>query len=283
MFPVVTNVSTVLAATLLFTSSVGAVSDASFVQKWPIDANIWHPATKIRWPGVDREVFFTTDLKYLDPYLKQPVVRHFPHGKKSFSMGRVENKLVVIANDAGKPLQALGNDFVASHESFHLAAQYFGAKIPTDLIGVEVPMHIGTRRVERFWQSLIRVAKSPSNPSNCRSVSSAYRALNTAEKQHVIVRSYWEWPAEYYSRKSQLPWMSEAEYVRRRRAFDDGYLPYVSGSIALMSLDQLKPNDPAWQYRIHDGEHPMTVLLTEHKCPALFKTQLALEVTNLEF
>lgn len=186
---------------------------------------------------------------------------------KSLRMGEVCGSLVVVYRDDAFNMAAgeLGLEFIAQHESFHLAVQIYGSQIPIEYLRTQ--RRVAEGRSAEFFKKLTEsfflfdAEKSHLNKDViCGKVFKGYDLLSEDEKREVDGVVFWEWPAEYYAyrklkRDGSIDYKSYS-VIRRLAGSYDEYSPGVSVGLALDGI--LGSN--YWQSRVMKGESMMDVI-----------------------
>src|SRR5690606_95666 len=86
--------------------------------------------------------------------------------------------------------------FIALHESFHLAAQFYGGAVGfARTTGSSVPEDKGL--TDAYWHAVKAAVEAPmtgAGSGHCPLLEERYGALSDADRKFVVDRAFWEWP-----------------------------------------------------------------------------------------
>src|SRR5690606_9303053 len=98
-----------------------------------IDPEVWIPAAQIRWPSAEQTVVVLEGRDQAEADILRVV-----EGRYEFRFAQVDDRLVVIVGlGPGFAREPRAVEFLAAHESFHVAAQIYGAKIPVNYLDMD--------------------------------------------------------------------------------------------------------------------------------------------------
>ena len=176
-------------------------------------------------------------------------------------MGQEGNQLVVVLGLApGITGGERAWDFLAAHEAFHLAAQYYGARIPFAYLEIEeslVKTHAMDPQLLRIYDAVDELHRSAGDGTaiSCDQFSAAFRSMDQGAKAYFTYKAFWEWPAEFYAYKTSFKdSLSDYEEFRAELFSDDaGYRLFTSG-VKVAEMVEVKLGRSAWQQRAAEGE-----------------------------
>lgn len=243
-----------------------------------IDPSIWTQAHAIAWPGPERTV------TVLDAHQLAPTDPCISKGKDlvpksenySFRMGEACRKLFVVMDlTGGINGGAEAVQLLAYHESFHVAAQMYGAEIPVELLEIDpdiVSEFSEGKYFADFYKQVDLLTSSiiSGTPRSCRDLESSYGVLSERARSYLDYKIYWEWPAEFYAQQAVRPHDFEGYKTLRSQLFvggDPGYELFISGVRAGLALD-IALGRSSWQTRVAQGQSMLHLLLSEGGCRA---------------
>jgi len=235
-----------------------------------IDTTLWEPSSRIRWPDAkDRRVhvhFTAADAAAalgLSEGQEQELLSQ-PHG---IWMGQHGNRLAVMFQAEVLVTDPKVRRFVTEHEAFHLAAQYYGARVGLKRLGARTAGH--PKEVDEFWRAILRSTSegaAPPSSATCRELGSRFGSLQPDDRLYVLHRAFWEWPAEYYSRARVFGLNDDAEYLGFRHELSPGENLYFAGGVAMAMVARVHGEDRGWQRRIEQGDNPLNVVMETMGC-----------------
>lgn len=250
-----------------------------------IDEVAWAEVKRIRWPsGKPYVVVYEGSSDSSIPLLRVPSRHHV------FRMGQHDDRLVVVMGlEPGINGGKAAWDFLAAHESFHLAAQYYGGRVPSAYIEIDenlVKKYSADHRFEEIYDAvdeMHRSVQAGTHAPPCERFSNAYRALDDGAKIYFSYKAFWEWPAEFYAYKAAFEGsLAEYEVFRARLFADDaGYRLFTAG-VKLAELVELKLGRPAWQGRAAQGESMLAIFSVTYGCEIKLDESFTVTVDRLD-
>ena len=225
-----------------------------------IDRDAWPAADTIRWPersGETVRVYFSEAALVRDLGLDATQAGRLSSRSSTLLLGEHDAKLVVLLRDASLGIDPVRR-FAAEHEAFHLAAQFYGLRVPATLLEPGDADDAGA--VNAFWDEVVRVSRGQ---ASCHDARERFMALGGPDRRHVLARAFWEWPAEYYARRTVLGDRPEQDYLALRARIPSGK-EYVAGGLALWALPTDGPQD--WRAKVAAGLNPVNALLEAGGC-----------------
>ena len=246
----------------------GGVPTESLVQ---IDPAVWVPASRIAWPDPsDRVVHVFYDARSAVDGLSLPPseLRRLRSEVDGIRMGQAGSVLAVLFQKPEFVADHEVRRFIALHESFHLAAQFYGGSVGFDRLdgggAPEDPLKVGS-----YWQAILRAVMEPDAVIarlHCPLIRARFLALNENDRRFVVNRAFWEWPAEYYARRLTGGYEAPGRYRAIRTRISRGANLYVIGSLAMGFVARIHGSDYRWQDRIAEGESALNVVLESMGC-----------------
>ena len=257
------------------------VASASDDRVYRIDAEIWAPAAEIRWPGdrVGVRVYYAVDKLAADYGIAETRVQD----PAQMRLGQLEDDLVVLLPPGELPSGHV-IDFASAHEAFHLAAQYYGARIRTDKL-VDMPVVSDKDAVSAFWEEIESQASGAlagSGEIDCGRIRSAFDALDEIDKVYVLHRAFWEWPAEFYARVWAFGYGTGGAYPEARSMIRGDNRVYTSGSTAMLYVHK-RSADRSWQWEIASGRNAIDVFMRAGGCADIEGEGLSVRVKRIDF
>lgn len=251
-----------------------------------IDPVAWTQAPLIRWPSADKHVFVYEGSSKADvPLLQVAPDRH------EFRMGQKNDRLVVVIGlEPGFNGGVNALRFLAAHESFHLAVQYYSAQVPLSYVGIErhlVEKYSDGSHFADIYAAIDEMhaaTRSGVMSPSCRSFSAAYNSLEKEAREYFNQKAFWEWPAEFYAYtvafNGVLP---EYEAFRSHLFADDlGYPLFIAG-VKVAELVEMKLGRPAWQERAVNGESMLSMFSSTYACEIELGESPAVTIDRLDF
>src|SRR5690606_36002145 len=174
--------------------------------------------------------------------------------------------------------------YIALHESFHLAAQFYGGAVGfSRTTGTSVPENKAL--TDAYWHAVKQAVDSSVGTKNghCSALADRYRALSDADRKFVVDRAFWEWPAEYFARSRIDGYDNPGRYYAIRRRMSEGDELYVVGSEAMGRVASIYGEDRSWQARVARGESALNVLLDALGCPKVPDDPRLIRVDHVDF
>lgn len=238
-----------------------------------IDAKLW-PLKHIRWPSTDRKVhvyFDKNEQHIICPKLK-PIMNKFYADKDKFGnldLGEYCKKLIVLFNEPR--LNKLNNfkEFIAAHEAFHIAAQFYGGYIILENMFVKEPNY---KFLSDFVVALRQSFKEKSKYLKCKTVTNYIDKLTNNQRIILLDRAMLEWPAEYYSKQVifgdndkdyyKLRYEIEEKLSEEDPAWTDFY------TVAHDVIEEIEKADSSsnWKIRVTKDETVLDVYLKQNNC-----------------
>ncbi len=249
-----------------------------------IDSSVWLAKGAIDWPGPDHRVYayFDADGSFAICGKELTAAAREAFATSSdFLWGEACGHFIVLFRPAPIALDATAREMLAAHEAFHLAAQMHGLLPRID--AAEFPGHPDAgawSNINTFFREVFRLSALRGKHKPCDGLEDAYRALPPFERDYVVYKTYWEWPAEFYMRETARgETMSAAEYRALRTSLIVNGLDeivYLAGERA-MNLVELAIGREAWQRRYLDGEHMLNFFAESLGCPPLLGPTLQVD------
>lgn len=200
-------------------------------------------------------------------------------------MGQQGNKLAVLLQRQDLKHDRELRQFLAWHESFHLAAQFYGNSVGfTRLRESSAPEN--PLKVSEYWRSILIAVRnhvvSTDSPS-CPLIQARFGSLSEADRNYVLDRAFWEWPAEYFARSQSGGYENPGRYRAVRSKLSEGINLYVIGSIAMEHVARIHGTNREWQYRISDGESALNVVLDTLGCATVPDNPGMVKVDHVDF
>jgi len=250
-----------------------------------IDPVAWTQVGRIRWPSRDRFVLVYDGESRSDVPLLRVSGNHH-----EFRMGQAGNQLVVVLGlvpgiTGGKKAW----DFLAAHEAFHLAAQYYGAQIPLAYLEIEEPLvraYAMDPRLSRLYDAVDELHRSADGGGaavSCDQFSAIFRSMDQGARTYFTYKAFWEWPAEFYAYKTSFK-DSLPEYEEFRSALfpdDRGYRLFTSG-VKVAEMVEGKLGRTAWQQRAAEGESILAMFSAAYGCEIELDESFAVTVQRLD-
>lgn len=234
-----------------------------------IDADAWQHASRIRWPSSEQAVVVyegTTDAD--SELLRVDAERH------EFRFAQVGDRLVAVMGLwPGVNGGDRAREFLAAHESFHIAAQFYGGRIPLAYLEVDpilVRAYAEGRAFDGFYDAIdtmhAEVARGAEDV-DCSALEETYAALEEGARTYLNYKIFWEWPAEFYSYSVTFAGrLGEYEAFRARLFPDDtGYRLFTAGVKVARMLEAKLPR-AEWQAQVADGRSMLAVLAATYQC-----------------
>lgn len=250
-----------------------------------IDSRAWTQTERIRWPSDDPYVLiYIGASEARDPLLRVSRDHH------EFRMGQLGNSLVVVM---GLEPGIVGGDqawsFLAAHESFHLAAQYYGARIPFTYADIDerlVRTYSMDPRLAQIYDAVDEMHRDVSAGNalpSCEQFATAFTLMDSEAQTYFTYKAFWEWPAEFYAYNASFKGsLAEYEEFRARLFADDaGYRLFTSG-VKVAEMVESKLGRAAWQERAVQGESILAMFSTAYGCGIELDESFAVTVKHLE-
>ena len=254
-----------------------AMGAAASVMVATIDPSAWTQSSSIAWPGSSHAVMVMKPSELwrassceqgrhqaLQP--KQP--------QYSFKLGEFCEQLVVLMNlDGGVKGGEIARWFLAHHESFHLAAQMYGSKVPIRFLEIDQGLVSDHAQGEYFSDlyseiDLITDRILGGHPADCASLERSLSSLSDRSREYLEYKIFWEWPAEFYAQQIMFPGRF-AEYKDFRQNIfvtgDSGSELFLAGVKTGLALDVLAERE-AWQREVSEGWSMFDLLLSHCGC-----------------
>jgi len=247
----------------------------------------WLPAANIAWPDPADPavyVYYTPDAAIRELELPASAEAVLHAGKNSIFMGQQGNKLAVLLQRPGFVSDREVRTFIALHESFHLAAQFYGGAVGfSRTTGTSVPENKAL--TDAYWHAVKQAVDSSVGTKNghCSALADRYGALSDADRKFVVDRAFWEWPAEYFARSRIDGYDNPGRYYAIRRRMSEGDELYVVGSEAMGRVASIYGEDRSWQARVASGESALNVLLDALGCPKVPDNPGLIRVDHVDF
>ena len=260
------------------TLNVGSIAVQALVVS--IDPTVWTQAHTIEWPGQDRTVT-VLELNRPEQTIPCAEIRRLQAAKDSresysFRVGESCQKLFVVMDLSGGINGGTESlKLLAHHESFHIAAQMYGAKIPVEYLEIDPAL---TREFSRgdefteFYEDVEELTASilSGTPSSCNKLESSYELLDARPREYLDYKIFWEWPAEFYAQQAVIPDDFERYQLIRSKLFaggDPGYRLFLSGVRVGLALDTIAGREN-WQSAVAEGHSMLNLLLSHSGCRA---------------
>lgn len=250
-----------------------------------IDSAAWTQTDRIRWPSKDAFV-----LVYVGASDSRTSLLRVSRDRHEFRMGQADDHLVVVLGlEPGITGGEEALDFLAAHESFHLAAQYYGSRIPFSYIEIDervVKAYSMDERLSRIYDAVDEMHRSATGGNTspaCDELAAAIGSMEGGARTYFTYKAFWEWPAEFYAYTTAFKGsLAEYESFRSRLFADDvGYRLFTSGvKVAEMLESRLGRN--AWQERAVRGESMLAMFSEAYGCGLQLDESPTLTVLNLE-
>src|SRR5690606_19942467 len=234
-----------------------------------IDADVWLPASSIRWPSSEHAVAIYEGTTESGSELHKVAADRY-----EFKFIQVGDRLVVVMGlHPGLNGGRQAREFVSAHESFHIAAQLYGARIPLNYLEIApelVATHAGAHAFEFFYDAIdtmhAEVARGAEDV-DCSALEETYAALEEGARTYLNYKIFWEWPAEFYSYSVTFAGrLGEYEAFRARLFPDDtGYRLFTAGVKVARMLEAKLPR-AEWQAQVADGRSMLAVLAATYQC-----------------
>lgn len=255
-----------------------------------IDRAVWTVTRPIAWPGPDHRVFayFDVDESFsvCGMELTDEAKEAFSTHSDDFLFGTACGRLLVLLPELPLSLDETTRRMIVAHEAFHLAAQVHSLLPRIDAVEYPGdPDNKALQNINRFYRDLFRLSTGQGNRNTCRRLESAYYTLSSFEREYVVYKTYWEWPAEFYMRETALAKnMGVAEYrALRTSLFIDGTdeIVYHSAVRAMESIERAIPRE-TWQHRYIQGEHILDLFAESLGCRPLLGPTLQVDSYSWE-
>lgn len=268
------------------TSEAG--SGVPAMERVEVTPAVWLPAASIAWPDPADpavHVYYTPDAAIRELELPASVEGVLHAGKDSIFMGQQGNKLAVLFQRPEFVSDSEVRAFIALHESFHLAAQFYGGAVGfSRTTGTSVPEN--KRSTDAYWHAVKRAVAAPmteTRSAHCSLLEERYEALSDADRKFVVDRAFWEWPAEYFARSRINGYDNPQRYHSIRRRMSEGDELYVVGSDAMGRVASIYGEDRSWEARIGSGESALNVVLEVLGCPQVPDDPGLVKVEHVDF
>lgn len=256
------------------------------VQEYVIDPQIWSPAVDIRWPNPESKtvvVYYSADEVVEKFGLHREADLREKLSEPQIRIGEISGNLIVMVSDEGLLHDAI-RVFVSVHEAFHLAAQYYGAKVGVNKLS-PFPEIEHEHQVNELWSYIehqSRSARISGGSVDCVGIMDRFSSLSEIDRAYVLHRSYWEWPAEYYARVYSFGYQDGDGYQAARRMIPGDHYEYTSGSEALLYVNRIKGDD-SWQMEISDGASSLDVFMDAAGCGHLDRKMVRVRISRIGF
>lgn len=221
--------------------------------------------------------------KILGHALADSVLNDFRAHNDKVAFGRIGSVGVVVLGPKAAVIGLKGRDAraAAAHEAFHLLIQYSGLKPRFDM--VQEPLATTPKDAlfaDRFFTKLH--SELNGRGSVC-SVLGSIAELDSGIRQFIFYKSYIEWPAEWYMRRSVLHDLSFDDYfaVRKRWGGGKANMLYVAGVEAIDQVDA-RFGRGDWQAKYLAGAHPLNLLAEAYDCALPVAPSFQVRKWNLE-
>ncbi|KPF67323.1 hypothetical protein IP84_13240 [beta proteobacterium AAP99] len=201
-------------------------------------------------------------------------------------LGEACSRLFVLFNNRRLvEAAALNKFFIAHHESFHLAAQFFGAEIPLDFLGPRPVLDSGSREFLEWLSQSMRLDEHGGlvlTEELCPAMIRRLGYLGSERVDAIEHWAFWEWPAEYYMYKlmSAQHGSGYADYLVFRESAGDAFV-YAPGPVVGVWLDN-KLGRKQWQSDYISGKS-MLKLMVSACGSSVIPDRIPAKVTNLKF
>src|SRR5690606_16153836 len=249
-----------------------------------IDPVAWTRAAGIRWPSGEATVAVFPGSSSSDhPLLRVPANEHV------FRFGQLGDRLVVIMGlEPGYNGGSRGWDFLAAHESFRIAAQAYGTKVPFAYLSLDPEL---VRRYSpgpvfaTFHDAIARMhaGMRATGKVECAALEDAFEALDDDARTYLTYKAFWEWPAEFYAYSVTFRSDPEAYEPFRASLFEDdtGYRLFISG-VKVAELLEARLSRDEWQARAAQGESMLALLADAYRCRITLDESLAVTIQQME-
>lgn len=244
-----------------------------------IDDSIWLWAR----PGRSIRLYFDVDESFsvCDKMLTADAKEELAT-RSDFLIGEACGGLVVLFRPLPVALNDAARQILAVHEAFHAAVQMHNLLPRIDVVDDPgEPGEIARENIDSFLGTLpgLLTGERHLNGNACARIKAGYLALPLFEREYVDYKSYWEWPAEFYTRETALKQMSVAEYRALRKALflnDLKERVYFTGALAMESIDRAIPREQ-WQRRYKDGETILNLFAESLGCSPVHRPTLQVD------
>lgn len=249
-----------------------------------IDQSVWKVKRPIDWPSSDHRIFVYFDVdetfsacgKELTAKAKEEFAT-----QSEFLFGQACGRLIVLFRPLPVSLDETARQMIAAHEAFHLAAQLHSLLPRIDAVEYPGdPDKAALENIYRFFRNVFRLSTDQRNRNTCGKLETAYRSLPSFEREYVVYKTYWEWPAEFYMREFALEeGMSTAEYrVLRTSLIVNGMdeIVYFAAAHAMEAIELAMARD-VWQRRYMEGEHILDLFAESLGCSSLLGPTLQVD------
>lgn len=248
----------------------------------------WLPADTIAWPDPADpvvHVYYDADQAVRELGLPPGAYSVLRAGAGEIFMGQQGNKLAVLFQKPEFVADPEVRTFVALHEAFHLAAQFYGGGVGfSRTTGTPVPED--DELTDAYWRAVERAVETPlkdGSSGHCSLLEDRYQALSSSDQKFVVDRAFWEWPAEYFARSRIDGYANPKRYYAIRTRMERGTNLYTVGSEAMGRVASIHGGDRSWQMRIADGESALNVVLDALGCPPVPDNIGLVKVEHVDF
>lgn len=250
-----------------------------------IDPEVWIPAAQIRWPSAEQTVVVLEGRDQAEADILRVV-----EGRYEFRFAQVDDRLVVIVGlGPGFAREPRAVEFLAAHESFHVAAQIYGAKIPVNYLDMDPELartYTDGVAFEGFYDAIDVMhdgLAAGGKDAGCEALSRAYEELSEDARTYLAYKAFWEWPAEFYSYSIAFSARPNEYEGFRANLFREnaGFRLYTSGVKAAQLLEA-KLARSEWQTRVANGQSMLSLLAATYNCEIRLQEQSPLTILRLD-
>jgi len=255
-----------------------------------INPNVWLPKN-IRWPSDEKRihVYFNKDIASNEcEELKKNALTFFSQKDEygQLDLGVSCNKFIVLFNE--KKFQNLPKlkELITAHEAFHIATQFYGHSMVVQMFDIGDSY----QSVKSFYYllgfiSLLKKTYLNNTPDdqtkNCDSLIQYVNELSEHQRNILLTRAMYEWPAEYYA-KQVVFGKNDKEYISTRNEIGKSYETNIADKnngiywdkFYFMSYPIIKEVEKSistleWQTRVARGESILDIYLKQKNCTPL--------------
>lgn len=268
-------------------SSILIAEDSSITHE--IDKTLW-VAGQVDWSLENNKVhIYLEDVneRFVCEQLGGIAQEFYSKEKQAVSMGKKCNKLVVLVNYPQLNNVENFKQFVSAHESFHLTVQVFNTPI---VIGLNFPEEDGFEYGLEFIKLLNASISNPTQVNKCKSLSLYLDSLPILNRNKILFKAMYEWPAEYYA-KNKIFGSDNTKYYEFRAQLTKGLNSkdkwvfndfYISSIILIERIEELIPR-VEWQNRVMRGESIFDIYQELNGCRTYSKNWFKARVSDFKF
>lgn len=251
-----------------------------------IDPVAWTQAKQIRWPSGEATVAVFDGSSGSDHEFLRVA-----HDRHEFRFSQRGDRLTVVMGlEAGLGGGQAGWNFLAAHETFHIAAQMYGAKIPFAYIDLDsrlLRQYASGADFAEFYRAIDTMhegVRVPTADVGCGPVAKAYKRLDDIARTYFNYKAFWEWPAEFYAYSVAFHGGMDAYENFRGRLFtnDTGYRLFVSG-VKVAELLEAKMGRDVWQARAVSGQSMLASFFEAYDCGVELDERPVLTIQRMDY